>query len=161
MNRICSVCKIGKNLEEFYRSNKEKLGREYRCKQCTHEKYKNYRNRKGKEWNEKIKLAQKKKIQENPDYYKICYRKYKGKELAADYRERFRDRDKKKVRAHRIINYHVKRGNIVKPEKCEICHRIPSRLSSHHHDYDQPKNVVWVCGSCHFLLDNERRKNEL
>lgn len=160
MNRICSVCKIEKDLNEFYKSKTEKLGREYRCKSCTHLKYKKYRAEKGVEWNEKTKIAHKNKLEENPNYFRELYQKCNGKEKMRIYRERNRDRDYLKCLAQKTVQYHVNAGNLDKPTSCSICGIKGKRIEAHHENYLEQLDIIWVCSKCHHVLDKLRRERE-
>src|SRR5262245_45249090 len=63
------------------------------------------------------------------------------------------------AKAHRIVRAALKAGRLVKPEKCSKCGTIPHRQRNgasglqghHHHGYDRPLEVEWVCSPCHRL----------
>ncbi len=65
--------------------------------------------------------------------------------------------------AHRLVNRSIKRGEIKRPSKCEICEakqRIWHSFSNdkviivahHWRGYDYPFDIWWVCISCNALL---------
>jgi len=60
-------------------------------------------------------------------------------------------RSPQKARARAILNYHVNKGNISKPNACSDCNRI-KRLDGHHEDYSLPLDVIWLCRQCHAKL---------
>lgn len=43
---------------------------------------------------------------------------------------------------------------------CQCCGRTDSPLEAHHADYMSPYLVVWVCKTCHRLMDTRRRERE-
>lgn len=50
------------------------------------------------------------------------------------------------------LNYHVKVGNILRPDECSVCkHTV--KVEGHHTDYTKPLEVVWVCRTCHCGLE--------
>lgn len=49
------------------------------------------------------------------------------------------------------LQYAVRNGIIIKPINCENCTTI-SPLEGHHHDYNKPLIVTWLCKSCHESL---------
>lgn len=51
-----------------------------------------------------------------------------------------------KIRARRILGYHVKAGNL-KKEKCLICGS--EHTFAHHIDYSRPLDVEWYCRKHH------------
>lgn len=57
-----------------------------------------------------------------------------------------------KTNARQLLHYHLKQGNIIKPNYCEICDDNV-KLQAHHTDYTKPLDVMWVCIDCHCLLD--------
>ena len=62
----------------------------------------------------------------------------------------------KKQNARAKLNYNVGKGNIIKPNVCENCSRTTkevSRIEAHHHDYDKPLDVNWLCPPCHYSVE--------
>ena len=57
----------------------------------------------------------------------------------------------KKKRAHGKLDRAVKRGEIEKPDRCEKCGKKHEykEIHGHHHDYDKPLDVEWICRTCH------------
>ena len=58
--------------------------------------------------------------------------------------------------ARRKLNHAVRRGVLVRPDTCQRCGVKPSDTSDgrasiqgHHHDYDKPLDVEWICAKCH------------
>jgi len=54
-----------------------------------------------------------------------------------------------KIRARELLNYHLKIGNIIKPNDCGNCRIKTSRLQGHHKDYNKPLEIEWLCIKCH------------
>lgn len=74
-----------------------------------------------------------------------------------------RDRD----RIYRQVRTAIARGELVRPEVCERCglggvaKDGRSRVQAHHHDYDKPLEVEWLCADCHIKTHGPgRRKTE-
>lgn len=57
----------------------------------------------------------------------------------------------------------VGNGTLVKPKACPSCHVEvdPSELQGHHHDYDKPLDVEWVCRQCHTRQHKQERESTL
>ena len=55
-------------------------------------------------------------------------------------------RDPKKLLACRIVN-DARRKGILTALPCEICGEI--QAEAHHHDYDKPLDVKWLCRKHH------------
>ena len=64
-----------------------------------------------------------------------------------------------KIRAQRTLQYHVRVGHILKPDRCSICKNSNNSLVAHHTNYEQPLNVVWLCSRCHPRPGGEVRNN--
>lgn len=74
------------------------------------------------------------------------------------YVNRYRAKNPDKVAAQKLMTAAIARGELVRPAVCQCCGG-PSkrRLDGHHHDYDKPLDVVFVCRRCHAMLDELRR----
>lgn len=62
------------------------------------------------------------------------------------YSKRFKKKFPEKYRAHRLLQYHVKQGNIIK-QPCSVCGDPKS--FGHHTDYSKPLEVIWLCRKHH------------
>lgn len=69
--------------------------------------------------------------------------------------------------AHKLVGRAIKRGELIRPELCELCNDAPGRSSlggkpsarplifAHHwNGYDNPLNVWFICASCNATLRN-------
>jgi transposase-like protein len=58
---------------------------------------------------------------------------------------------RKKLTAYTHVRLALKEGTLVRPTTCSICgHK--GKIIEHHHNYDRPLHVRWVCQSCHQLI---------
>lgn len=73
--------------------------------------------------------------------------------------ERWRNKPENKIKkkAHNIVYYALKKGLIVKPDKCNQCGDC-RYIQAHHEDYNQPLKVEWLCCICHSLRHGLIRK---
>ena len=55
---------------------------------------------------------------------------------------------KRRANARAHLKVYVKRGKVKKPKRCELCGGR-GKLHGHHHDYDKPLDVRWLCPPCH------------
>ena len=60
------------------------------------------------------------------------------------------------VKAYRLVRNAIKNGDIVRPEVCQKCGQVPpptsdgrAGIQGHHHDYEKPLDVEWICAKCH------------
>lgn len=84
-------------------------------------------------------------------YYKKWY-KENGRKRKKDYYKVISlwvERNPEKRAASIILNNAIKRGFIIKPNRCSICKEKTNRINGHHKDYNKPLKVLWVCSSCH------------
>ncbi len=55
--------------------------------------------------------------------------------------------------AHGYIERALKKGTLIKPERCENCNTKTAYLEAHHDDYSKPLEVRWLCRKkCHQLI---------
>lgn len=59
-------------------------------------------------------------------------------------------------KAYSKVRNAIKYGVLVRPDICERCGKDPgkasdgrSKIHAHHHDYDKPLDVEWLCAKCH------------
>lgn len=58
--------------------------------------------------------------------------------------------------AQSLLQYHVNRGNIIRPVVCERCGNNNCKIEASHRDYGKPLEVDWLCISCHRKEDCAR-----
>ncbi len=100
-------------------------------------------SKKWKEYYEKNreKLLEKKKIQRSN-------LSEEQKQNVRDQNRLWRIKNPEKERAHKIVEYAIQKGEIIKPEVCENCGK-KLRLDAHHEDYSKPLEIQWFCRFCH------------
>jgi len=57
-----------------------------------------------------------------------------------------------KIKAQTAVHEAVKRGDILKPRRCETCGAVDQKMNAHHHDYSKPLAVTWICDPCHRFI---------
>lgn len=97
-------------------------------------------------------ICQRYKIKRNPLLHEIT--EEQKKETERNRVRRQRERFPEQAKARDVVSKLVKRGELIKPEKCVKCGKIPSRRGLHFHHtegYEQSKWLVgaWLCNACH------------
>lgn len=171
-SRICTICKIEKPFDAFGNSKKGKWGKREFCKACKRIKDRKYEqaNRekmtaKHDRWYEKnidhVAEYRRKRYAENPEPYKnssIAYRKKNDNEPVKKYKYKYPHKKK----AHLYVELAIHYGHLVRPDHCSKC-GIICKPQGHHHDYDLPLDVTWLCTKCHGLehrIDYAKRLSE-
>lgn len=64
--------------------------------------------------------------------------------------------------ATQAVRAATKAGRLVRPRVCSGCGRSGDgqRIEAHHCDYTRPLDVIWLCPSCHRLMDRQRREHD-
>lgn len=159
MQKTCFKCGETLDIEEFYRHPMMADGRLGKCKSCArrdvaanrgskaskylaHDRHRYYRD--GAEHRGSSNWAKK-----NPDKARAASKEYAK-----------RNREKKK--ASDAVNNAVRDRRITR-QPCSICGST-YRVHGHHHDYDRPLYVIWLCprhhARAHFLLREVERNEE-
>jgi len=55
---------------------------------------------------------------------------------------------KKRIKASNQVNLAIKRGDLTRPDVCEMCGEF-GKIEGHHENYDKPLDVTWLCRDCH------------
>jgi len=129
----CIKCGKMKDESEFNKHPKNSDGLQLYCILCDNESSRasyfnnlTYNRLKRKEW-------QKKNAEKQKEYIK-----------------RYQQQNKHKINARSLLNYYLKKGDVIKPLYCEKCGE-QEKLYAHHHDYSKPLEVQWLCKNCHIL----------
>lgn len=62
--------------------------------------------------------------------------------------------------AHNALYFAVKRGEIVRPDKCQVCDKESPRIEGHHYKgYDRPLDVQWLCRRCHSAAHSQAARS--
>lgn len=136
---LCKVCYADKQLSEFYVNDKT-------CKECRKAKVR--ANRKA---NIEYYRRYDKERANRPD--RVAARKAYAKTeqgIAAGNKAKmaWSERNQKKRWAANAVCNAVRDGKLEKPSQCIKCGKS-GRIEGHHHDYDRPLDVEWLCSACH------------
>lgn len=176
--KICTGCKILKELDEFGNDKKAFDGKNQKCKKCCKERAKKTipsqqailnKKKYQSEWQKKRRPILNAKYR---DYYKENIEKMReqGRERTKRHLEKPEVRKQRikymsewkkanweKYTAHQIVRRAVKSGKINKPEECQICKKKSDRIEGHHEDYNKPLEVIWMCSYCHLYHHQSSR----
>lgn len=136
---LCKVCNADKQLSEFYANDKT-------CKECRKAKV-----RANREANIDYYRQYDKERANRPD--RIAARKAYAKTeqgIAAGNKAKmaWAERNQKKRWVANAVCNAVRDGKLEKPSECSRCGKS-GRIEGHHHDYDRPLDVEWLCSACH------------
>jgi len=150
-----------KNLaqKKYYENNKEKIKmkrQEPRAREMAKINQAKYnKTQKGKEMKQKV---DKKYRETHKEELKL--RDYNGKyrethkEKIEEYDKHYREKNPEKIKAQAQA-----RAIKIEVDLCESCNKEQA-TQRHHEDYSKPLEVVFVCGACHYKLDEQRRARE-
>tara|TARA_R110000765_G_C18433743_1_gene545956 strand:- start:38 stop:418 length:381 start_codon:yes stop_codon:yes gene_type:complete len=79
--------------------------------------------------------------------------KYHRRRAAGKIRTRVKDPLKKQ--ANTAVGNAVRRGDLTRPDQCELCADSQSRIEAHHDDYKQQLAVRWICSICHHRVHSK------
>lgn len=133
MRKACTKCGVEKPLADFYKHNGKNGGHRNECKTCCNKR--SYESR-----------------QRNLEAVRE-YDKERSKEpsRAGALRERselWKKKSPEKKRAIMKLNNAVRDGKIERPSACSVCGN-GGVIHGHHHDYNKPLDVTWLCPPCH------------
>lgn len=141
----CTHCNKTLPLEDFHRHKGLEDGRRNICKVCANEHSRKYY----KEHREKHLESCRSWREKNQTRYNNYQKMYKANSLAQAAQRRYAMSHPIRVKAQKKLNYAVFKGEVEKCHKCQICGTVPDRIEAHHHDYNSPLEVIWVCNACH------------
>jgi hypothetical protein len=68
---------------------------------------------------------------------------------------RTRVKDPLKQQANTAVGNALRRGDLTRPDQCELCADSQSRIEAHHDDYKQQLAVRWICSICHHRVHSK------
>lgn len=149
--KTCKRCQQKKSLTDFGKDKNRKDGFTDWCKPCRNEYRLQWRENNLEHAKE---IERKNKRDERERKGKEHFREYdrqwyaKNADKKKEYVAERRKKDKKKIRAQNKLNKAIQSGKIKRPSKCDHCGKR-RKVDGHHHDYNKPYDVVWLCRSCH------------
>jgi hypothetical protein len=163
MEKICFKCGKVKPLSEYYVHNKMSDGHLNKCIECAKIDVKKYRVNniekiKEKDRNRKNKKERLEKNKKRMQYIKKTDpEKYKKQKLYSNYK--YNNANKEKASARRKVQYHITKGYLTRPNKCERCNK-EIYTQAHHEDYNKPLVIAWLCDACHKERHKEIREEK-
>lgn len=158
----CSRCKKEKTYEGFYKDKSTKDGYNSICKKCRLFMDRERRN-KDPEWVER-------RQKHNSEFHvnnreKISLRKKEwvksenGKKSHYLSSLKYRKSNPEKRKAHNAVYRAIKKGELVRPKRCQICDE-EGKIEAHHASYDNGKrtSIIWVCKCCHESITRRNLK---
>lgn len=143
MKKVCSKCKLEKDIKEFFKDKRTKDGLYTACKKC-HQLY----------------SLDPKRVKKNKKYQKVYRKVDKNKIRSREYHKNYHfliiNDIRKKFLCRQQTNKFVREG-IIKKLPCAVCGKLKSQ--AHHKDYNNSKDVIWLCIKHHAELHQELRKN--
>lgn len=151
MVKVCSKCGIEKEVSEFYKDKKGKDGLRAYCKNC--------------------KLAQNKEFTNTEDgalWYKNYLKSYRKTEKCKNSIKKYNDNRKAneteqlKNKARKKLTAAIKSGELIKPDRCQICSSMEN-IEAHHHSYEEgfELDVIFICRDrCHKIIHKTIRDLE-
>ena len=124
--KACFKCAEEKPLAEYYRHPEMADGHLNKCKDCTKRDVTKHRD------NNILRIR--------------AYDRARGNRQTPEYQRKYRAENKEKYEAHQQVAYKP-----TAPANCELCD-AETKLHAHHHDYEKPLDVTWLCPACHHQL---------
>lgn len=132
----CSVCKVGKPLDEFGRHHKAADGKRKACKLCV---------RAGRALCKPLRPEQ-------AAVQKLAASKPKRRERNRHAVRSWAQRNPQAARARQFLMRAKRRGEVTPPATCQVADCENAHLIAHHSDYSHPLGVLHMCRRHHRLL---------
>lgn len=135
--KTCFRCGKEKPLSEFYKHPEMTDRHLGKCKECTKKDVRENRAARKEQYSE---------------YEKVRRQRPERKAYQTEQTRQYRLKYPERARAHSIVNYHIRVGNLV-PKPCEVCGEL--EVQAHHDNYSEPLNVRWLCFGHHRALHRQ------
>lgn len=117
-------------------------------------------------FDKRISVYARKKVKDKVYIYYMCHecnnsraKKYRATSEYSKQYLKLRNREnykfnKEKVLARCSVAYALKKGFLIKPQRCSSCKNF-GKIQAHHPDYSKRLEIVWLCVTCHHLIDKK------
>lgn len=145
--KVCGKCKTEKTIDQFgqKKSHNGKFYPTFMCRTCS--------TQSSKEWAaknpDKRKAIWRRHAEVNRESYAEANRRYfqRHRERRMEAMQRYWAANPGKRAARHAVAYALQTGRLTR-KPCEEC-GSEKRVHAHHHDYDKPLDVKWLCSLCH------------
>lgn len=134
IRKRCFKCNVEKPLSLFYKHKGMADGHLNKCKDCAKTDVRLHRRD-----NESVREYDRKRYKENPD----------RKKYTESVARKWAEKHPKRKKAQWTLNNAV-RDRRIKKEPCVGCGA--EKVQAHHHDYNKPLSVTWLCARCHHIF---------
>lgn len=156
-SKTCRACGLTKPLAEFYKHAQCALGVRPECKVCTRRDQKTWRDEnpaQARQWaresyerhGDRRRRAMREYQAERRDERNLRNREWYAANAERERQNKRDRRDPVKERARHMVNAAIATGALVR-EPCLACD--DPVVEGHHHDYDRPLEVTWLCRKHH------------
>jgi len=149
MTKTCGKCGTEKPYSEFHTNSRSRDGLQVNCKVCHIAVQRRFRYENADRINARDRAARR----SMSPAVRETHREMRKRHL-----RRFRKECPEKNRAHWAVYDAVRRGRLLKPDKCTQCGDGRFVLHAHHEDYSRKLDVQWLCPKCHKVADTRRRE---
>lgn len=139
--KICFKCGEEKWLHQFYKHPQMADGHVNKCKEC------NKRD---------VAVNYSKKREQYAKYERERFKRPERKEQHKKYFRKRREIFPSKVKAHYTTTNAIRDGKLVR-KPCEVCGE--KKVEAHHHDYNKPLDVRWLCRAHHLEVHGKEAYN--
>lgn len=146
--KVCNGCGKNKPVSEYHKYPSRK-GVRSRCKECFNAASARYHHEHPEKRPASSTEYRHRKLEKYRATERLRYSKNSAKE--AERKQRLWREHPEMNRAHCAVRDAIKKGEMVRPDRCSECGR-QVEIEAHHEDYGKPLEVIWLCLDCHMKL---------
>jgi len=139
--KVCSECKVDKDLALFYRHSLSPGGYQNKCKECHCRLTKANRLKKFEYYRDYERSRE--KDPKRVEARRIYQTDLSNKEILNRGKKKWRENNVDKRRAHHLVQTAVSNGSLIR-QPCCVCGSV-EKIEAHHDDYTKPLEVMWLC----------------
>lgn len=151
--KYCRRCSETKSIAEFNNSRSARDGLDTYCRVCRRAIVTEWRTNNLKKSRAFGRVhKQKERDRKGPEQVRREWKDWYDNNT--DHRRQYQQarNDTYKKRAHNVVLNALRRGKLARPSACSECGK-KCRPDAHHPDHSKPLEVIWLCRSCHVLVE--------